>query len=84
MLITLVSSAPNCVAVACEALVRSMETGAGVTLSLQPRRTNQILGPTTQVLAGVDRIQEQFCGLDLFWGPPLFRSTHPRRNRSCA
>ena len=37
----------------------------GVTLNLQPRRTNQILGATTTVLAGAPMIRELFCGLQL-------------------
>ena len=38
-------------------------TVEGIT-NLQPR-TNQILGPTTNVLAGDTVIREQFCGLAL-------------------
>ena len=45
--------------------VERWEQVKGVTLNLQPRRTNQILGPTTKVLAGDPVIREQFCGLAL-------------------
>jgi len=73
VLITVVSSAPHpALPLLAERWFSRWNQVQGVTLNLQPRRTNQILGPTTQVLAGVDRIREQFCGLDLFLGTTTF------------
>jgi 23S rRNA (uracil1939-C5)-methyltransferase len=37
----------------------------GVTLNLQPRRTNTVLGPQTLTLAGAGTVVEKFCGLQL-------------------
>ena len=37
----------------------------GVTLNLQPIRSNLILGRETRVIAGKDSIQERICGLAL-------------------
>ena len=37
----------------------------GVTLNLQPRRTNTVLGPQTLTLAGAGTVEEHFCGLQL-------------------
>ena len=37
----------------------------GVTLNLQPIRSNLILGKETRVIAGEDSIRESICGLDL-------------------
>ena len=38
---------------------------AGVTLNLQPRRSNTVLGAITHTLAGRDCISERFCDLQL-------------------
>ena len=37
----------------------------GVCLNLQPKANNLVLGRTTQCLAGVPTIEEQFCGIKL-------------------
>jgi len=37
----------------------------GVTLNLQPKRNNLILGPETFTLAGQDSIRDSICGVDL-------------------
>ena len=66
VLISLVSSQPlPCLKQLAQQWVERWEQVKGVTLNLQPRRTNQILGPTTTVLAGDPVIREQFCGLAL-------------------
>ena len=73
VLITVVSSQPHpALPLLAQRWFHQWDHVKGVTLNLQPRRTNQILGPNTQVLAGVDRIREQFCGLDLFLSTTTF------------
>ena len=51
----------------------------GVTLNLQPRRTNLVLGSETHQLAGESSIAEQFCELTLELATTtFFRSIPPR------
>ena len=66
ILITLVSSTsfPALKKLA-ESWIRRWPQVRGVTLNLQPRRTNLVLGPTTHLLAGDDSISERFCDLTL-------------------
>lgn len=45
---------------------------AGVTLNLQPRRSNTVLGSITHTLAGRDSIRERFCDLQLLLGTTTF------------
>ena len=45
---------------------------AGVTLNLQPRKSNTVLGDITHTLAGQDCISEQFCDLQLLLGTTTF------------
>ena len=45
---------------------------SGVTLNLQPRRSNTVLGAITHTLAGRDCISERFCGLQLLLGTTTF------------
>ena len=66
VLITLVSSHPlPGLKRLAQQWIQRLDPVKGVTLNLQPRRTNQILGSTTTVLAGDPTIREQFCGLEL-------------------
>ena len=66
VLITLVSSHPlPGLKQLAQQWIQRWDPVKGVTLNLQPRRTNQILGSTTTVLAGDPTIREQFCGLEL-------------------
>ena len=44
----------------------------GVTLNLQPQRTNLVLGPKTQLLDGENSIRERFCDLTLQLGTTTF------------
>lgn len=44
----------------------------GVTLNLQPQRTNLVLGPKTQLLGGENSIRERFCDLTLQLGTTTF------------
>lgn len=44
----------------------------GVTLNLQPRRTNLVLGTDTQLLSGQPTISERFCDLTLQLGTTTF------------
>ena len=51
----------------------------GVTLNLQPRRSNTVLGETTVCLQGKDAIDEQFCGLKLELGTTTFFQVNTAR-----
>ena len=44
----------------------------GVTLNLQPKRSNLILGAETRLLGGSPCIEERFCGLSLSLGTTTF------------
>lgn len=44
----------------------------GVTLNVQPKRSNTVLGETTLCIQGDDVIEEQFCGLSLELGTTTF------------
>ena len=44
----------------------------GVTLNLQPRRSNRVLGESTKVLAGQAEIEEHFAGVTLMLGTTTF------------
>ncbi|MEB3253884.1 MAG: 23S rRNA (uracil(1939)-C(5))-methyltransferase RlmD [Synechococcus sp.] len=66
ILITLVSSSPfPALKGLAERWMGQWPKLRGVTLNLQPRRNNLILGTTTHCLAGDPCITEQFCGLNL-------------------
>jgi 23S rRNA (uracil1939-C5)-methyltransferase len=43
-----------------------------VTLNLQPKRSNLILGAETRLLGGSPCIEERFCGLSLSLGTTTF------------
>ncbi len=49
---------------------------AGVTLNLQPRPNNTVLGEITHTLAGRDTISERFCDLQLLLGTTTFFQVH--------
>ena len=51
----------------------------GVTLNLQPRRSNTVLGERTICLQGQDAIDEQFCGLTLELGTTTFFQVNTAR-----
>ena len=55
-----------------ESWIRRWPQVRGVTLNLQPRRTNLVLGPDTHLLAGDDSITERFCDLTLQLGTTTF------------
>ena len=73
VLITLVSSTPMA---ALEPMAQSwlkrFPQVRGVTLNLQPKKTNLILGHQTRLLGGDDSIRERFCGLTLHLGTTTF------------
>lgn len=48
----------------------------GVTLNLQPAPSNLLFGAETQVLAGRDRLQEQFAGISLEIASDTFFQVH--------
>ena len=52
---------------------------AGVTLNLQPRRSNTVLGAITHTLAGRDCIRERFCDLQLQLGTTTFFQINTER-----
>ena len=52
---------------------------AGVTLNLQPRRSNTVLGAITHTLAGRDCISERFCDLQLQLGTTTFFQINTER-----
>ena len=52
---------------------------AGVTLNLQPRRSNTVLGAITHTLAGEDGINERFCDLQLRLGTTTFFQVNTNR-----
>ena len=43
-----------------------------------PDRTNVILGPHWQRLAGEETLREEIAGVDVFFPPGAFRQSHPR------
>ena len=51
----------------------------GVTLNLQPRRSNTVLGEQTICLKGQDAIEEHFCGLNLELGTTTFFQVNTAR-----
>ena len=73
MLITLVSSSPfPALKGLAERWMGRWPKLRGVTLNLQPRRNNLILGTTTHCLAGDASINERFCDLNLSLGTTTF------------
>ncbi|WP_250395367.1 23S rRNA (uracil(1939)-C(5))-methyltransferase RlmD [Synechococcus sp. MU1655] len=74
LLITLVSATAelNGVKTLAEEWMNRWPALAGVTLNLQPRRSNTVLGAITHTLAGRDCISERFCDLQLLLGTTTF------------
>ena len=74
LLITLVSATAelNGVKTLAEEWMNRWPALAGVTLNLQPRRSNIVLGAITHTLAGRDCISERFCDLQLLLGTTTF------------
>ena len=74
LLITLVSATTelNGVKELAEEWMNRWPALAGVTLNLQPRRSNTVLGAITHTLAGRDSISERFCDLQLLLGTTTF------------
>ena len=74
LLITLVSATAelNGVKTLAEEWMNRWPALAGVTLNLQPRRSNTVLGAITHTLAGRDSISERFCDLQLLLGTTTF------------
>ena len=74
ILITLVSATPELKGIKELALewMNRWPAVAGVTLNLQPRRSNTVLGAITHTLAGRDCISERFCDLQLLLGTTTF------------
>ena len=74
LLITLVSATTelNGVKKLAEEWMKRWPALAGVTLNLQPRRSNTVLGAITHTLAGRDCISERFCDLQLLLGTTTF------------
>ncbi len=74
ILITLVSStnALNGLREMAQSWCRRWPQVRGVTLNLQPKRSNRVLGEDTQLLCGSAQIEETFCGISLMLGTTTF------------
>ena len=81
LLITLVSATAelNGVKTLAEEWMNRWPALAGVTLNLQPRRSNTVLGAITHTLAGRDCISERFCDLQLLLGTTTFFQVNTER-----
>ena len=81
LLITLVSATAelNGVKTLAEEWMNRWPALAGVTLNLQPRRSNTVLGAITHTLAGRDSISERFCDLQLLLGTTTFFQVNTER-----
>lgn len=78
-LITLISShreLPGLEAMACSWMERWPEV-VGVCLNLQPKATNTLMGPETDVVVGRDWISDSFAGLRFRIGSDTFFQIHP-------
>ena len=84
ILITLISATESlqAVDVLSAAWMRRWPQLKGVTLNLQPKRSNAVFGDRTICLQGQDAIEERFCGLSLELGTTTFFQVNtPRAER---
>jgi 23S rRNA (uracil1939-C5)-methyltransferase len=74
LLITLVSSHPNLpgLTAMAQAWMERWPQLVGVGLNLQPRATNVVLGPTTELVLGRPWLLERFAGIELRIGADTF------------
>ena len=84
ILITLISATESlqAVDVLSAAWMRRWPQLKGVTINLQPKRSNAVFGDRTICLQGQDAIEERFCGLSLELGTTTFFQVNtPRAER---